>query len=112
MVDLSPKAVNELFELPSIPDSEHKAILQGGFDIQEVIRVLIEHTNIFLSDWKYVDNGWLTVETWNWYYFIAARLMPVNINLEVLKKRAFFTMIAKNMWKESIGFLSIAFVLC
>lgn len=66
-----------------------------------------------------------------WCYFVAARLMPVNVNSEVLKRCAlltyaimtnkdvgyvinqeFYAMIAKTKWKDSVGFSAVITTLC
>lgn len=86
---------------------------------------------IFLSDWKYIDKSTQTVEAKVWYYFVAARLVPVNVNSEVLKRCAFltyaimtnkdvgyvinqefYTMIAKTKWNDSVGFFIVITTLC
>lgn len=75
----------------------------------------------------------MKIEARVWYYFVYARLIPVMINSEVVRKQAFLTyvilanrnvdvskvsnqeiheMIAKRTWKESIGFPAIIFALC
>ena len=90
-VNFSGKAINKFFKLPDIEKDGYTEFISRQIDYEEILQeIAVPGTKWKLTDDKPINlpSIGLTKECKAWYYFVGARLMPIQHFSDITKDKA------------------------